>query len=410
MPTASESFTFGPTRDQPFFDFQTLKPNDDSADADEGWECHVRRRDPRKGTVIPVMSLDLAPPRRRAPGGDGLVTNIYPKIAAMMALDNARTKTEAQQLAPDEAETVRQDAVRRAARFESCTLSWDHDSGRYYLMHPGLNKGKGQRFVVLADPGVGFDVPDVRGTIRLVEAGAAAAAAAVSSSSSSSGPASTSTAISSCDTLAAIEFSTSSLIIDTSATAKLPSFYMVDICVSALITIALIEGRKTRAALRAKALNAPIPISPPPPALTKGSPAAGGLSSHPPHPGAAAGVGVGVAGRGHVAGRPSNGSLYDEEKALPGTSPAAAAAPLSSSTTHVHACTSSAAGVVPAGADRGMNDATKQPQSIAGAVTLLFEGMVWILGAIAAAIVALANSFRGRTAEKKKTRGEEPAI
>ena len=371
MPTASESFTFGPTREQPFFDFQTLKPSD-SADADEGWECHVRRRDPRKGTVIPVMSLDLAPPKRRAPGGDGLVTNIYPKIAAMMALDNARTKTEAQQLSADEAETVRQDAVRRAARFESSTLSWDHDSGRYYLMHPGLNKGKGQRFVVLADPGVGFDVPDVRGTIRLVEAAAA----------SSSGAASTSTAISSCDTLAAIEFGTSSLIIDTSATAKLPSFYMVDICVSALITVALIEGRKTRAALRAKALNAPVPISPPPPALTKGSPAAGGLSSHPPHPGAAAGV----AGRGHVAGRPFNGSLYDEEKALAGTAPA--------------------------GANGGTHDALKQPRSIAGAVTLVFEGILWVLGAIAAGIVALATSFRGRTtaAAENKTREEEPPI
>lgn len=136
------------------------------------------------------MSLDITPLKQhRSPNGEGLVTNIYPKIAAMMALDGARSKIEQRQqeqrgdqagqeqdsprqsVSPDEEDQIRQDAVRRAARFESCTLSWDHDSGRYYLFHPGLDKGKGKRFVMVIDQGlVGFDVVGARGTIRLMEA------------------------------------------------------------------------------------------------------------------------------------------------------------------------------------------------------------------------------------------------
>lgn len=52
--------------------------------------------------------------------------------------------------------------------------------------------------------------------------------------------------------LAALEFGTATLMIDSAATAKLPSFYMVDICVSALITVGLVEGRRNRAEMMAQ--------------------------------------------------------------------------------------------------------------------------------------------------------------
>lgn len=231
VPTATESFTFGASKQQPFYDFQTLKANEYEG---EFSECHIRRRDPKKGTVIPIMTFTLEPASRRESPQDGLVTNIYPKIAAMMALDSARLhqssaseqdSASAAAAAPVDVEKLSEEALRRAARRESCNLFWDHDSQRYYLIYPGLNKGEGHRFVITVDPGVGFDVPGARGTIRLMDA---------RSSSSTH------------ETLVSLEFGTATLLIDTLATNKIPSFYMVDIAVSAVIAVALVEGRKAR--------------------------------------------------------------------------------------------------------------------------------------------------------------------
>lgn len=231
VPVIGESFTFGPSKDQPFYDFQTLKPNSYST---EFSECHIRRRDPRKGTIIPVMSFNLEPASRRDSPQDGLITTLYPKIAAMMALDSA---AQLHTSSTGDMEALRISAVREAARKEECKLFWDHDSQRYYLLHPGLkssssnnnsNKGdgdEGQRFVIIPETpaaGVGFDVPGARGTIRLMD----------------TTPAN--------NTLLSLEFGTATLLIDTAATTKIPSFYMVDIAVSALIAVALVEGRKAR--------------------------------------------------------------------------------------------------------------------------------------------------------------------
>ncbi|KAI9791306.1 MAG: hypothetical protein M1816_004087 [Peltula sp. TS41687] len=232
VPAIGESFTFGPSKDQPFYDFQTLKPNSYST---EFSECHIRRRDPRKGTIIPVMSFNLEPASRRNSPQDGLVTTLYPKIAAMMALDNASHLRTSASIGED-IDTLRSSAVREAAKKEECKLFWDHDSQRYYLLHPGLKSSSphsnnesgeggsegGQRFVIVPEPGVGFDVPGARGTIRLMD----------------TTPAN--------NTLLSLEFGSATLLVDTSATIAIPSFYMVDIAISALIAVALVEGRKAR--------------------------------------------------------------------------------------------------------------------------------------------------------------------
>lgn len=172
------------------------------------------------------MTFTLEPASRRDSPQDGLITALYPKIAAMMALDSAahlHTST-------GDTEALRASAVREAAKKEECKLFWDHDSQRYYLLHPGLKSHnnhndqnvEGQRFVIIPEPGVGFDLPGARGTIRLMD----------------TTPQN--------NTLVSLEFGTATLLIDTSATIKIPSFYMVDIAISALIAVALVEGRKAR--------------------------------------------------------------------------------------------------------------------------------------------------------------------
>ena len=234
VPTIGESFTFGASKERPFYDFQTLRPNEFDP---EFSECHIRRRDPRKGTIIPIMTFTFEPASRRDSPQDGLVTNFYPKIAAMMALDGARLQQQQQQQSqpggpdPDGVmsttteERRDEEAVRRAEKKEGCKLFWDHDSRRYYLLHPGLSKnGEGERFVIVCDKGVGFNVAGARGTIRLIDPH-------------------------SHETLVGLEFGTATLLVDTRATAKIPSFYMVDISISAVIAVALIEGRKIRSTM-----------------------------------------------------------------------------------------------------------------------------------------------------------------
>ncbi|KAI9789876.1 MAG: hypothetical protein M1833_002142, partial [Piccolia ochrophora] len=233
-PTPSESFSFGPTKDQPFFDLQALKANDFDA---EFSEINIRRHDPRKGTVVPVLALNLEPPSRRNAPGDGLVTLIYPKLAAMMALDDARSSSVASpdpttSSPPSTSPVHDQDTIRNAAAVskECCKLLFDHDSQRYYLHHPGLSATEPHRFNIVIDntasastSSCGFDVPTARSTIRLVD------------------PSSTTT-------LVALEFGTATLVIDTVATSRIPSLYIVDVAVAAVLTVALVEGRRFRRA------------------------------------------------------------------------------------------------------------------------------------------------------------------
>ncbi|KAI9866931.1 MAG: hypothetical protein M1813_000328 [Trichoglossum hirsutum] len=219
-PTLSEAFSFGPSRDQPFFDFQTLKEN--SFDAAYS-EVIVRRHDPVKRSIIPVITLDLEPPSRRLPPEDGLITLIYPKVAAMMALDATASDVKARNVDPSGAEALAREAVSKAAEKECCKLLWDSEKERYYLWHPGLNKGKGQAFTIRIDGEIGFDVGSARGTVQLLN------------------PAKENSP------LASLEFSTESLLIDTAALAAIESFYIVDVAVTAIVTVALVEGRRRRA-------------------------------------------------------------------------------------------------------------------------------------------------------------------
>ncbi|KAH0542829.1 hypothetical protein FGG08_002783 [Glutinoglossum americanum] len=225
-PTHSEAFSFGPSRTEPFFDFQTLKEN--SFDAAYS-EVIVRRHDPVKRSIIPVITLDLEPPSRRLPPNDGLITLIYPKIAAMMALDATASRVKYQGVESCDAEALAREAVSKAAEKECCKLLWDSEKERYYLWHPGVNGGKGQSFAIRIDGEIGFDSPRARGTVQLLNPNKEDAP------------------------LASLEFSTESLLVDTAGLASIDSFYIVDVAVTAIVTVALVEGRR----IRSKRFSAP---------------------------------------------------------------------------------------------------------------------------------------------------------
>ncbi|KAI9844017.1 MAG: hypothetical protein M1837_005952 [Sclerophora amabilis] len=218
VPSSKESFRFGGTEDQVFYDFQTLQANDFDAPHSE---CNLCRHDPIKRAVIPVMNFSLQPESRRGPKEDGLVALILPKLAAMMALDKATSEAGTLHSPKAESEAYANEAARIAEARESCKLFWDFDSQRYYLHHPSLKNGAGQRFTVVIDGTAGFDVPGARGTIRLLESDSQ-------------------------ETLVSLEFGTATLLINTVATSRVESLYIVDVVVSAILSVAVVEGRKFR--------------------------------------------------------------------------------------------------------------------------------------------------------------------
>lgn len=86
------------------------------------------------------MALTFEDPGRRQPPHDGLVTVIFSKLAAMLAVEQAAELTRQHRLAPSEAVEVETHAVTRAASQESCRLIWNERQNRYELQHPSLLK------------------------------------------------------------------------------------------------------------------------------------------------------------------------------------------------------------------------------------------------------------------------------
>lgn len=89
---------------------------------------------------MPILLLALEPEARRHAPADGLVSFIFPKLAAMLAMDQSNELAKHHQLAPTVRDEMQADAVKRAAAQESCRLVWREDCRRYELAHPAIGK------------------------------------------------------------------------------------------------------------------------------------------------------------------------------------------------------------------------------------------------------------------------------
>jgi hypothetical protein len=90
------TFTFGDPR-LPFYALQTFSTD----------ELAITRTYPRKpNKSVPVMLLNLESRTRRQPPNDGLVTLIFSRLAAMLAVDQAEELSKQYHLAPTEAVEV----------------------------------------------------------------------------------------------------------------------------------------------------------------------------------------------------------------------------------------------------------------------------------------------------------------
>lgn len=100
----------------------------------------LRNHPLKRNRGVQVMALDFENPARRQPPNDGLVTIIFSKLAAMLAVEQAAELARHHSLAPSEAMEVETNAVNRAASQESCRLIWNERQRRYELQHPSILK------------------------------------------------------------------------------------------------------------------------------------------------------------------------------------------------------------------------------------------------------------------------------
>ncbi|KAJ5428763.1 hypothetical protein N7445_010217 [Penicillium cf. griseofulvum] len=128
--TGPATFTFGSSQNQ-FYTLQTYSTN----------ELALSRCDPsRPNHDVPIMMMSLEDRIRREHPNDGLVTLLFSRLAAMLAIDQAEEISKQHHLTPDETAEVETDALKRAAAQESCRLSWNRHQRLYELRHPYLSR------------------------------------------------------------------------------------------------------------------------------------------------------------------------------------------------------------------------------------------------------------------------------
>jgi hypothetical protein len=152
------TFTFGSSPASPFYTLQTYSNN----------ELSIHRVNPRKPAVkIPILLLSLEPEARRLPPNDGLVTYIFPKLAAMLAIDQSNELAAEHGLAPTHRDEMQAEAVARAAAQESCQLRWNESGRRYELAHPAIGRDpkKSPQFAQSPMSPLGADVPVLHITV-----------------------------------------------------------------------------------------------------------------------------------------------------------------------------------------------------------------------------------------------------
>lgn len=129
--TEEATFALGSSPTRPFYSMVTYDTN----------ELELSKFNPRKPTVQAEVTLNsIEHPSRRSPPNDGLVTFIFPKMAAMLAITQSTALAAEHNLAPTHRDEIQAAAVRRAADQEACKLFWNVEHQHYELEHPAIGR------------------------------------------------------------------------------------------------------------------------------------------------------------------------------------------------------------------------------------------------------------------------------
>ncbi|KAL1656616.1 hypothetical protein SLS61_001083 [Didymella pomorum] len=166
---ANPTITFGTTPSLPFYSLATTNLAGEDAPVQSIInELLIQRHHPTQPRVLPIAQLDLISPpsmdamafESRQQESTTLLTSIYPKLAALQALDAAANSPAASRIAlvdpgaqSPAAQRLAEDVLAGAAQRECCTLLWTRDDpnqaanpwaqhipseGSYQLHHPTL--------------------------------------------------------------------------------------------------------------------------------------------------------------------------------------------------------------------------------------------------------------------------------
>jgi hypothetical protein len=271
-----KKMSFGPSQPEAFYSVSHAPP---LKDEDELHEALMFRHHTSQDDLLPIAHTQITPPpvptvsksHRNSQQSDPTepathISTITPVLATLHALDNASKTPQAHKLAlvdpkaeSPAAAKLAERAVKDATERESCTLTWMRTcprTGKYELHHPSLGV-----FTVQVDGDVksamGFNAgtPRVATGISILNpfAGVSATPNMMSpaqmafprdsGSSRSSGSSNTSDGLRR-PVLARLDFNEEVLHLDAGTIQSLGNLYLLDVCVSTLLVVALAEAHR----------------------------------------------------------------------------------------------------------------------------------------------------------------------
>jgi hypothetical protein len=263
-----QQITFGPMESKPFYSLSKSHPN--PGDLDEGHELLVSRHHASKEDILPVSHMQLQPPppptTSRSGRGSGLsdvhvaasqITTITPILATLHSLDSAAKTPQAHTLAlvdpnatSPAAQRLAERAVAEANAREACTLAWTPTcprTGKYELHHPSLGVFS---IVTEGDIGSALEGGSSRSpaNIAIVNPFASLTPTSANAVSPIGSIASGKTAVNEIDrmgsVIARLDLQRDILYIDAASIQQLGNLYLIDVCVSTLLSVAVAESKR----------------------------------------------------------------------------------------------------------------------------------------------------------------------
>ena len=139
------TFVLGSHPSLPFYTLQTYDTNEIAISKTYPSRIHNKNPTSPSSSQTPltcdVVLCPLEPLERRQPPNDGLVAFIFPKLAALLAINQSAALAKEYNLAPTDRDEIEAQAVRKAAKQEACHLRYNARYGFYELEHPAIGRG-----------------------------------------------------------------------------------------------------------------------------------------------------------------------------------------------------------------------------------------------------------------------------
>jgi hypothetical protein len=262
--SGKEKITFGPSQDQPFY---SLSKTHTKYEEGEDHELLIQRHHSSGEDILPISHMELHPPPpptlSKAANRGSLVpevtgpaqhvATVTPILATLHALEGAAKTPQAQTIAlvdpnatSPAAAKLAERAVAEATQRESCTLAWsatDALHGRYELHHPSLGVFQ---ITITGDVKSAMELGVVKGQTTISILNPYASMSPITGSPVSAGSRGSAATIvgTENDVLARLEFQEGCLHIDAATIQSLGNIYLVDVCVSTLLSIAVAEAKR----------------------------------------------------------------------------------------------------------------------------------------------------------------------